>query len=401
MPGYRGSVVSMCAFMALVILGGCASLLRQPAPTDRPPPVFEGFQDIRYYPMDPNMPLPASVEAAYVNEPSEDYQQQPDGSVAYSYLAVSGGGSDGAFGAGLLKGWTERGDRPKFKMVTGVSTGSLIAPFAFLGPDYDDTLKEAYTTIGADRIFIAHGLLSLLWQESVTDNTPFREMIATFVDAPLLDRIAAEHRKGRRLYVLTTDLDREEPVIWDMGAIASSTSPRRLDLFRQVLLASASIPTIFPPTLFQVEVDGVRKDELHVDGGVFAQSFFVGNQVDLKKVVRTAHPDWKAPSVHRLYVIRNGRLDPQKRVVDRTLGSISAYSVDSMLKASGVNDLYRLYLGDVAGELELRYIAIPHDYVPSTTEEFNQEEMIREYDLGHKMAVDGIPWQRRPPGYRV
>jgi predicted patatin/cPLA2 family phospholipase len=386
--------------LSLLVLSGCAALLREPAPTDRPPPSFEGFHDIRYYPADPGMALPASVQLAYTNEPADAYERQPDGSVVYNYLAVSGGGSAGAFGAGLLKGWTERGGRPKFKMVTGVSTGSLIAPFAFLGSEYDETLKAAYTTVAAENIFIAHTVISLFWRESVTDNAPFREMIARFVDQPLLDRIAEEHKKGRRLYVLTTDLDREQPVVWDMGAIASSASPRRLDLFRQVLLASASIPSIFPPVLFKVKIDGAVKDELHVDGGVFAQSFFVGNQVDMKAVVKTAHPDWTIRSVHRLYVIRNGRLDAQTRVVNRKLASISAFAVSSMLKVSGINDLYRLYLGDVTGELELRYVAIPHTYLPATAEEFNKQEMNREYDLGRKMAIDGIQWQRLPPGYR-
>jgi len=387
--------------LLMALLAGCTPLLRQPAPTDRQPPVFAGFQQIRYYPLEPDMPLPASVRDAYIIEPPSAYEQKPDGSFVYNYLAISGGGSDGAFGAGLLEGWSERGDRPTFKMVTGVSTGSLIAPFAFLGPAYDAVLRKAYTTVDASRIFSRHSLISLLWRESATDNAPFRALLAEFITAPLVDAIAVEHRKGRRLYVLTTDLDREQPVIWDMGAIANSPSPRRVDLFRKILLASTSIPAIFPPVMLQVPVDGVMKDEMHVDGGVFAQSFFVGNLVDLKQVVHDAHPERKTPSIHRLYVIRNGRLDPEPRVVNRTLGSISRNAINTMLKVSGLNDLYRLYVGDIGGELELHYIAIPRDYKHTTTEEFNQQEMIREYDLGRKLGKDGIPWQRLPPGYRV
>jgi hypothetical protein len=340
------------------------------------------------------------VGDAYMNEPADAYQKEGD-TVVYNYLAVSGGGSDGAFGAGLLKGWTESGKRPKFKFVTGVSTGALIAPFAFLGPDYDVTLKEAYTTVDAQRLYLAHGLVSLLWEESFTDNKPFREMIAKYIDDKLLARVAEEHKKGRRLYVLTTDLDREEPVVWDMGAMASGSSPDRLELFRKVILASASIPAFFPPVLINVKIDGVQKDELHVDGGVFAQAFFVGNQVDLRAMERRAHPEWTGKKItHRLYVIRNGRLDPQPRKVDRSLGSITAYSIDSMLKASGINDLYRLYLGDLAGELELHYVAIPHDYAPSSLEEFNQAEMVQQYNLGLSMGEKGIPWQRTPPGWQ-
>jgi predicted patatin/cPLA2 family phospholipase len=390
----------IAAFSLLLIfaLGGCGTLLRQPAPTDRAPPTLEGFSDVRYYPFRP--PPPASVGDAYLNEPADAYQQEGD-TLVYNYLAISGGGSDGAFGAGLLKGWAQSGKRPKFKFVTGVSTGALIAPFAFLGPDYDETLKEAYTTVDARRLYLARGLLSLLWEESLTDNKPFREMIAKYVDDKVLARVAEEHKKGRRLYVLTTDLDREEPVVWDMGAIATSNNPARLGLFRQVILASASIPVFFPPVLINVKIDGAERDELHVDGGVFAQSFFVGNQIDLRAMERRAHPQWAGRKItHRLYVIRNGRLDPQPRKVDRSLGSISSYAIDTMLKASGVNDLYRLYLGDAAGELELRYVAIPRDYMPSSLEEFNQAEMVQQYKLGLSMGEKGIPWQRTPPGYQ-
>jgi hypothetical protein len=390
-------LIAASGLLFIFALTGCEALLRQPAPTDRPPPALEGFTDVRYYPFRP--PPPASVGDAYVNEPADAYQKEAD-TVVYNYLAVSGGGSDGAFGAGLLKGWSESGKRPKFKFVTGVSTGALIAPFAFLGSDYDETLKEAYTTVDAQRLYLTHGLLHLLWEESLTDNKPFREMIAKYITDPLLVRIAEEHKKGRRLYVLTTDLDREEPVVWDMGAIASSNSPARLDLFRKVVLASASIPAFFPPVLINVKIDGKELDEIHVDGGVFAQSFFVGNQIDLRAMERRAHPEWTGKITHRLYVIRNGRLDPQPRKVDRSLGSIAAYTIDTMLKASGVNDLYRLYLGDAAGELELRYVAIPRDYVPSSLEEFNQAEMVQQYNLGLSIGEKGIPWQRTPPGYQ-
>jgi hypothetical protein len=385
--------------LILTALTGCEALLRLPAPTDRPPPPLEGFKDIRYYPLDTEVALPSSVFQAYADESADSYEKAPDGSVTYSYLAVSGGGSDGAFGAGLLNGWTKAGTRPKFKIVTGVSTGSLVAPFAFLGSDYDERLKQAYTTINARGIYLVHNLVSLLWRESLTDNAPFREMIAKYIDDKLLDRIAEQHRAGRRLYVLTTDLDREEPVVWDMGAIANSKSARRLDLFRQVLLASTSIPTFFPPVLIHVTIDGVVRDEMHVDGGVMAQSFFVGNQVDLRAIEKIAHPDWTRPPKQVLYVIRNGRLDFQPRVVNRTLGSISGYAIDTMLKVSGINDLYRLYLGDIGGEFELRYVAIPRGYVASTPEEFDQKEMNLQYALGYKMGLEGIPWQRRPPLY--
>jgi predicted patatin/cPLA2 family phospholipase len=385
--------------LSTVLLVGCGALLRQPAPTDLPPASFDGFGEIRYYPVNAGFGLPDLTDAYRIETPDQ-YEIQPDGAVAYNYLALSGGGSAGAFGAGLLNGWTAKGDRPKFKVVTGVSTGALLSTFAFLGPDYDDEMKEAYTTIDASHIFIARSLLRLIWSESATDNKPFRDMIAKYVTEDVLDKVAEEYRKGRRIFIMSTDLDRELPVVWDLGAIASSNSPRRLDLYRQVVLASASIPAVFPPVLIDVEINGKKYDELHVDGGVFAQSFFIGNVLDMKKIVRDAHPEWTKDSIQRLYVIRNGRIDAQTRVTKRTLGSISANSISSMLKVSGINDLYRLYVGQLTGELEFYYIAFPRGYVPVSTEEFNKEEMNKEYDLGYQMGSDGIKWERLPPGYQ-
>ena len=261
-------------------------------------------------------------------------------------------------------------------------------------------MKEAYTTIDATQIYIARNLLSLIWSEAATDNKPFRDMIDKYLTDKVLDEVAAEYKKGRRLYVLTTDLDRELPVVWDLGAIASSSSPRRLALYRQVVLASASIPAVFPPVLIHVTIDGKPYDELHVDGGVFAQSFFIGHAIDLMKTVRDAHPDWKKDAIQRLYVIRNGRIDAQTRETRRSLGSISTNSISTMLKVSGINDLYRLYVGQLRGELEFFYVAFPLGYVPVSAEEFNKEEMNKEYDLGYKLGSEGVPWERYPPGYR-
>ncbi len=151
---------------------------------------------------------------------AENYTTGPGGERVYNYLAVSGGGSDGAFGAGLINGWTENGSRPHFKIVTGVSTGALIAPFAFLGSDYDDELKASYTTVDSNRIFIPRGILPLLWSEAMASTEPLEELISTYMTEDVIDAIAAEHAKGRRLYVASTNLDAEQPVIWDMGAIA-------------------------------------------------------------------------------------------------------------------------------------------------------------------------------------
>ena len=153
----------------------------------------------------------------------------------------------------MLCGWTEHGDRPRFKLVTGISTGSLIAPFAFLGPEYDAKLKEVYTTISTKNIYQVHSLLKMLRSDSIADTWPLAELAAKSMDDDLLRAIAAEHQKGRRLFVGTTNLDAQRLVIWDMGAIAAIGTPEAFKLFRRILLASAAIPVMFPPIYLEVE----------------------------------------------------------------------------------------------------------------------------------------------------
>lgn len=385
-----------------ITLSACSTLTRQPA---APPPVaavtvgdFQS-QTIRYLPFEDQNAIRDSMAEAFRQETPENYMVGPQGERTYNYLAVSGGGSDGAFGAGLLNGWTEAGDRPHFKIVTGVSTGALIAPFAFLGPDYDDEMKASYTTVDSSRIFELRGLLPLLWSEAVASTAPLQKLIETYITEDVLDAIAIEHGKGRRLLVASTNLDAEQPVIWDMGAIAASGKPDRLTLFRRVLLASAAIPSVFPPVMIDVSADGTKHQELHVDGGVFFQSFFIGSAMDLPGAIRAADPDFSGKVVQNLYVIRNGWVTPTFQPVERGLTSIAARAILSMFKVSGINDLWRLYLSARDDEVTFRYIAIPAEYQPSTTQQFDRAEMNREFDFGRAMALKGVPWRPTPPGY--
>ena len=197
-----------------------------------------------------------------------------------SFLALSGGGDDGAFGAGLLCGWTVHGDRPRFKMVTGISTGALIAPFAFLGASYDHVLRHVYTGVTSSDIFRQKSLLTVLWRESVADTAPLARLLELYVDEAMLAEVAAQHKKGRRLIIGTTQLDAQRLVLWDMGAIATSGHPDAIKLFRKVMLASASIPGAFPPQYIKVEAGGGFYDEMHVDGGTTAQVILYETALD-------------------------------------------------------------------------------------------------------------------------
>ena len=217
-----------------------------------------------------------------------------------NFLALSGGGGDGAFGAGILCGWTEAGTRPRFKLVTGISTGALIAPFAFLGPEYDAKLKEAYTTISDKDIYTVPSMLKLVLNlgriEGVASTEPLAELLERLIDDKMIQAIAAEHNKGRRLLVGTTQLDAQRQVIWNMGAIAASGHPDAPKLFRQVLRASASIPVAFNPVYIKVKAGGQEYDEMHVDGGVRAEVMLYEEALNLfttKK--KLGSPDTRPP----------------------------------------------------------------------------------------------------------
>jgi len=218
--------------------------------------------------MDPFAAKPPPFEASL--EPASQLARNKPGPL--TLLAISGGGADGAFGAGLLNGWTASGKRPSFDIVAGVSTGALIAPLAFLGPDMDSKLKTGYTTVTDKDIYRKRGIFSILWHWDATmDPTPLYEYLYHEWDEQHLALIAAEHRKGRRLYVGTTDLDAQALVAWDMGAIAASGHAKAREIFCRAMLASASIPVAFPPVRFEVEADRQTYNELHVDGGVLSR----------------------------------------------------------------------------------------------------------------------------------
>jgi hypothetical protein len=395
----RAALRCLAATFAMLLLAGC-SLIRHPVPLEaQNDPSIPGFTNIRFFPLTDVEPMRQSIRQAFLTETPDNYQQLADGWRRYNYLAISGGGSDGAFGAGILNGWSAKGSRPTFKVVTGVSTGALIAPFAFLGPEYDPQIKEAYTTVNPGRIYVVRQLIAVLWDESVADNTPLKELVGKYITPELLDAIAVEHAKGRRLYVASSNMDREEPVIWDMGAIASSKDPAKLDLFRSVLVASASIPAIFPPALVKVNFGGKSYDELHCDGGVFFQSFFIGAIVDLPALIREAHPDYKGRVFQDLFIIRNGSTTPARKQIPRGVRSISERAIMTLLKVSGINDLYRLFLSTEHDDADFYFVALPVDYVRSTDEEFNEAEMNRQYQLGYQLGAAGVPWRRLPPGY--
>jgi predicted acylesterase/phospholipase RssA len=308
-----------------------------------------------------------------------------------TYLAVSGGGDNGAFGAGLLNGWTQTGTRPEFKMVTGVSTGALIAPFAFLGSKYDADLREVYTSMTPEKVYRARGLLrAALFDDAMADTGPLAEIIGLYANQKMLDAIALEYRKGRLLMIGTTDLDAQRPVIWNIGAIAASGHPGALELFRKVLRASAAIPGLFQPVFVDVEIDGKKYQEMHVDGGAIAQLFLYPASLDISgsgvQRQRTA------------YIIRNGKLDPDYAASERRTLSIAGRAITTMLATSGRNDVLRTYFVTQRDKVDYNLAYIGSDFSAPKSGEFDQSYMRALYVYGDRQAASGQAWHKAPPG---
>jgi hypothetical protein len=372
-------------------LAACASPERAPAvpraDSERAMPL--GIANARFYP---------GVSASEMIEVGKEALQReiatlPPGAKLppANYLAISGGGDNGAYGSGLLNGWSAAGTRPQFKGVTGVSTGALIAPLAFLGSDYDPVLREVYTTMTAERVFHLRGLTAALFDDAMADTSPLALLIAKYVDQRMLDAIAAEYRKGRLLLIGTTNLDAQRPVIWNIGAIADSGKPGALGLVRQILRASSAIPGAFQPVLIDVEVDGKKYQELHVDGGAVAQMFLYPPSVQLGKVgVKRERHAW---------LIRNARLDPDYDDTDRRTLSIAGRAISTMLVASGVNDVLRIYFTAKRDGVDYNLAYIGSDFQPAPKKgEFDQAYMRSLYDYGYNQALAGRPWHKTPPG---
>ena len=316
------------------------------------------------------------------------------------FLAISGGGDKGAFAAGLLAGWTATGTRPEFKGVTGVSTGALIAPMAFLGSVHDHIITSIYTGIGARDIFRPRSKLAAVFDDAMADNEPLRQLVSRHIDQAVLDAVAKEHKRGRLLLVSTTDLDACDGVIWNMTKIAASGHPRALQLFRDVLVASAAVPGILPPTLLDVEVDGQQYQEMHVDGGAVAQVFlYPPSFAILERAL--------AEGIQRergLYVIRNSSDGPDWAQVNRRTMAIAGRAVTSLIQSQGRGDLYRLYAIAQRDGVDFNLASIPERFDAPHSEEFDTGYMRRLFDFAYSMASNGYPWHKVPfdfvPGNR-
>ena len=389
----------MISLAILAIAIAAIALLRPEPPKRRDAVPFDLYIDakpvgyergVRYFPRD----------AAHVEEFEKDYLASldrerkalglgPHDELPPSvFLAISGGGDGGAFGAGVLNGWSRTGKRPVFKLVTGVSTGALIAPFAFLGPNYDGRLKRLYTTLTFHDVANKRWFVSALFDDAIADTSPLRELVHKYVTQGMLDAIAGEYAKGRVLLIATTNLDVRRPVIWNVTEIAATHRPDALQLVQKILIASAAIPGTFPPVMIEVEAGGKRYEEMHVDGGTTSQVFVYPAAIKLHEL---------AARKRSLYIIRNSRLDPEWAQVDRRTLPIAFRAITCLIQNQGIGDLYRIYSITQRDHIDYNLVFIPPSFKVAKKMDFDTAFMRALFETGDRMGETEIQWFKRPP----
>ena len=327
--------------------------------------------------------IPGIPEARFWADDEQEYTRALP-TFSGPWLALSSGGADGAFGAGLLAGLSAAGKRPDFALITGVSSGALMAPFVFAGPKYDEQLRAAYTTINAGDVFEVAGK-----GESFFDTWPLKALIAKQVTPELLADVASEHRRGRRLFVVTTNLDAERPIGWNMGAIASAGGEASLKLFRDILLAAGSVPGAFPPVLIDVEANGRRFQEMHADGGMAAQ-FYIAPESALSST-----SNYRLPATD-LYIIVNTQLGAAFQVTERSLVPIVVRGISVIVKTLTRVMIQSAYLAATRRGIGFNLATIPATFHHPSQGAFDTEYMKALFNVGFQQANSGSPFSSQP-----
>ncbi len=366
----------LLVIIVLLLLTGCATSVRNPGSLDTPQS-FGSLQLFQTGKKAAELPEQATISGSAVIPHNASRE--------HNVLVLSGGGSDGAFGAGVLAGWTKSGMRPKFTIVTGVSTGALLSNFAFLGKEWDGAMKRFYTNVSDEKIYTSRGVAGLL-QDSLYDTEPLKKLLAKVVNYKMLDAVAAEHRKGRRLYVATTDLDLGRIVVWDMGGIAASKHKDRLQLYRDILLASTAIPGLFKPVYISNQKGGAH---MHVDGGVKAP-------VLLRTFMIKSH----APK-RKVYVLINGHMSLNSgghKAVKATFKNIAQKSISELIRGLQYKTTYQAYVTTRQSGAAFNITYIP-DSVPGIADalRFNPKEMRKLFRVGERLGSNPGHWKKEPP----
>ncbi|WP_191117468.1 patatin-like phospholipase family protein [Vibrio campbellii] len=306
-----------------------------------------------------------------------------------NYLALSGGGIDGAFAVGILNSWSEKGSRPDFDMVTGVSTGAIIAIYAFLGQEYDEELKLYYTKTQVEEIFERNSIFSIFRENSLVDTAGFSDKVRTAINKDLVEEIANKRSEGKLLFIGTTSLDNQSLAVWDIGRIAQENTVESVALIQDIIIASSAIPGVFPAKLFDIETKNGDYDELHVDGGISKQVFFLPKWFEIF--------DFKDRE-QVVYVIRNGRLNERFESTENNIVNISTRSMETMIKNQSNSDVIDIYnlSSSINVEFKLAYVENDYEYTLSTVGEVSDYMNYLYYYGYEKMNTERI-WLSRPP----
>ncbi len=337
-----------------------------------------------------------SIRADNLSDPklAQAFSPQVTGVSRLSYLALSGGGGDGAYGAGVLNGWSASGQRPTFSVVSGVSTGAIISPFAFLGPEYDPVLREIYTNGTAASLVQSPNLVLGLFGSGLFGNRRLLDLISRYLTEDMVVAIAREHQKGRRLFILTTNIDSQHGTVWNIGAIAASGVPGSLDLIRKIIAASASVPLAFSPILIDVQAGGHTFQEMHVDGSVTAAVFLLPREFISS---RSTH----GLNGGDIYVLMNTSIVPKFSVVqDKTL-DITRASFETLVTQKTIDSILQTYAFAKANNIGFNLTSISSDVDVSGAESFNTKYMQSLYDIGYRTAQGGHFWLKTPPSVRI
>lgn len=375
----------------LLTVSACATSPRQhPAPDKDKYAQAEvvGFSDIRFWGDRPPKYLNKIVQRIKENLPNH-----PEWTKRNDILALSGGAEDGAYGAGFLEGWTERGNRPDFFMVTGVSTGALIAPFAFLGSEYDDRIKHFYTETSKQNIFFLTPLTALFGGSAIGDTTPLRDFIRKEVNDEMVAKIAEKSRSGRLLLIATTHLEAQRSVIWDIGRIAESGNPNATKLIGDIMLASASVPGAFPPVIIDVTINGKRYQEAHVDGGVTSQIFTYPVTLNIREIQKQINNPGNPE--RNIWMIRNTKISPEYKENKLNVPDIVGRSISTLIKYQGIGDLIRSARLAKRDGYHFHITYVPADFDQVSNDMFDTKYMRSLYKIGYDAGLSGKGWDYR------
>ena len=387
---FENPLLSLILLLLYISLSGCAT---------RPPALPEAYADkLPWGAIDLNIEksgkytLRDSLGSALIKKANDHGNSNER--VPFNILTLSGGGTRGAFGAGLLYGWTDSGNIPEFDIVTGVSTGAVMATFAFLGGDELEKVKSFYTKMYTEDIY-TNSWLSFFGEAYLMNPKPLKKLFLENFNEALLKRVADAHSKGRRLYVGTTNIDTGQQIVWDMGAIASSSRSDKYQRFSDIIYASSAMPIYLPPQYFSVDIEDERYYQMHVDGGIYSHVFMIGLLVNWKEILDfsdDANPNFDATIytvVNRKYRNRTA-YDPVEQSPSSVISAFIETETDLLFDRS----MYRLYDSSIQKGIKFRMAAVPKDvdYVDVATE-FNPEKMLKLFNVGYGFGLNGIEWK--------